>query len=130
MTQGKPKVNFEVNGGVWYDSDNADLAFVFDPDRNEHVFNGAQTWVNVWSDLKGYNVPIDHIEMANYQDDFDVDIPEEQYDEDGVNGFSLRRIGYDEVLKNGTYTLKFKVVYRNKIGTKAADIVTMKLVLK
>ncbi len=83
------------------------------------------------SKIKEEEVVIERVELMNYQNDFIF----REYDY--VSPASCRYIleyndySYEcEIYKPGTYTLKFKIVYRDKAGNMKDDTINYKVVIK
>lgn len=131
LAQGKPSVTLKVNDGNGW----------ILPDRNwsnerwneADEFIGSSVWVSVDALLKNENVAVSNVQLMNFDEDFEIHVPDDQWpneENDGIHGFELRRTGYSQALKKGTYTLKVRITYREKIGTNKDVTVNCKVVLK
>ena len=131
LTQGKPSVTLKVNDGDGWILSDCNWSNERWDENGEFI--GSCTWVSVDAMLKDERIAVSNVQLMNYTEDFWLCVPDDQWsndNNDGIHGFELRRGSYSQALKNGTYTLKIRVTYREKIGTNKDVTVNCKLVLK
>lgn len=131
LTQGKPSVTLKVNDGNGWILSDANWSNDLWDENGEFI--GSRTWVSMEALLKDESIAVSNVQLMNYTDDFWLYVPDEQWPDennDGIHGFELRRTGYSQALKKGTYTLTMRVTYREKIGTNKDVTVKCKVVLK
>lgn len=127
VMQGKPTVKMEVEGGNWTTYDRVGL---YETLKEDYVVFGAPARISLQATLKNQAVEIESVELLNFREDFWL-IEEKQ--EDGTvnhHRIELWRTGYVQAVKKGTYTLKFRVRFRDRIGTSKDTIVKCKVVIK
>ena len=84
---------------------------------------------------------IRQIELLNYKNDFCISLGDgvegnignmvyDTSEGNGIWGFTLHRIGNEEAVTKGSYSLKFRVSLYDKLGTSKDRTVTVKITIK
>lgn len=124
----------------WFGDEHYEAAEGVEPGSLQDAQNQRQQWIEASALCSKEYVQIRKIELLNYRNDFDLSLGDSEgdnfgdavWDESGYGiwGFQLHRMNSSEAVSKGSYSLKFRVTLRDKLGTTKDKIVTVKLTVK